>query len=923
MTPDSTTRSPLDERMLKEQMALAMVQVPTMQTTSFIVALVLCYLVQPLILPGNIVAWLAMILSIVVGRIVLHYRFRRLREASSFSGEYWHKAYLMLAFLSGIAWGLSAFLIFPAGRPELISLFVLVMASLSAATTISHSSIRLGPTAWAGPVMSFYALRCFMEGGQYGYTVGGLIIVYLFTILRYSFSHNASITSAIALKFENLELLDEVQKVNQVLRQEIADREQAEQVLRESEETFRRLFEDSADPIVLHDGTRVMDCNPATISLFGYSRERILSGNLWELSPTNQPDGSSSMAKGEAMIGLARQQGHHHFEWVHRKADGSDYSVVVMLTRITLRGSDVFHAILHDITELKQAEEALRRSKNELEVINQKLSGAIEAAREMAVQAESANKAKSEFLANMSHEIRTPLNGIVGMTGLLFETPLSPDQRKYAEIVRASSDVLLALVNDILDFTKIEARRLDFEVVDFDLRATVEDTLEMFAYRAAEKGLELVCMMGPEVPTGLRGDPGRLRQVLINLTENAIKFTDRGEVLVRVSLFSEREDKATIHCAVKDTGIGIPPDRLAVLFDPFTQVDGSTTRRHGGTGLGLAISKQLAELMGGTIGVESVQGAGSTFWFTAVFEKQAHTEAAEQIPPCNFHGMRVLVALADNSNRLLVNNHLNTWKCRFKDADSAMAAYDALCEAVLKSDPFRVALLDRQLPDMDVAELGRKIRTSPDLAGTALVLVSGLGESEEAHQGRMTDFSAVLSRPIRSSRLQECLEVVLGLRSSMSRSHALRSDPAHEAAEGAGNRRPRVLVAEDNAVNQIVVQSLIEKLGYHADVVASGREAIAALQLLPYDIVLMDCQMPEMDGFEATLIIRDPSSKVLDHRIPVIAMTALAMQGDRERCLAAGMNDYVAKPIELKTLAQMLTRWLPGTTHPVEAPDHG
>jgi PAS domain S-box-containing protein len=923
MTNDSATRRDLDERMLKAQIALAMEQVPTMQTTSFIVALVLCYIVQHLVSLGNIVSWILLILTIVVGRIVLYYRFQALGEEPSFVGAYWHNVYLMLAFLSGIAWGLSAFLIFPAGRPELISIFVLVIASLSAATTISHSSIRFGPTVWAGPAMSCYAVRCIMEGGQYGYTVGGLIVVYLFTILRYSFSHNATVTSAIALKFENLELLNEVRKVNEVLRREIADRKQAEQVLRESEETFRRLFEDSADPIVLHDGTRIIDCNPATLSLFGYSRDKILSSNLWEFSPSTQPDGLSSMAKGVEMIGLAGQQGHHHFQWVHRKADGTDYSVVVMLTRITLRGSHVFHAVLHDITEQKQAEDALQRSKSELEVINQKLSGAIEAAREMAIQAESANKAKSEFLANMSHEIRTPLNGIVGMTGLLLDTDLSPDQRKYAEVARSSTDVLLGLVNDILDFTKIEARKLDFEVMDFDLRATVEDVLEMFAYRAVEKGLELICVMGPEVPTGLRGDPGRLRQILINLMENAIKFTDRGEVLVRVGLLSESEAKATVHFAVKDTGIGIPRDRLAILFDPFTQVDGSTTRRHGGTGLGLAISKRLAELMGGSIGVESSEGAGSTFWFTAVFEEQADTEVVEQAPPCNFHGMRVLVALADDSNRLLVNTHLNACKCRFKGVATARGAFDALHDAVLRGDPFRIALLDRRLPDMDVRELGRKIRTSPDFAGTSLVLVSSLGESEERIQNQMVDFSSVLSRPIRPSRLRECLELALGWKPSANGLRQVRSGPPHGAPDSDG-KRARILVAEDNAVNQIVVQAILEKLGYHADVVGSGREAVTALQLLPYDIVLMDCQMPEMDGFEATVIIRDPSSNVLDHKVPIIAMTALAMQGDRERCLAAGMNDYVAKPIELGTLTQMLTRWLSGPTHPFEqALDHG
>jgi PAS domain S-box-containing protein len=611
------------DAILREQVCLAMKQVPTMQVASFIVALVLSYVVRGIVPHARILAWILMILSIVVCRIALYYGFRRVRERP-FAGEYWENAYLILALISGIIWGLSALIIFPAGNPGLISLFVLVIASLSAATTVSHSSIRLAPMAWAGPAMLFYALRCVIEGGEFGYTVSFLIILYLVTILRYSFTHNSSITSAITLRFENLALLEEVQKVNENLRQEITDRQQAEQVLRQSEETFRRLFEDSADPIFLFDDKWIIDCNSATLKLFGYSKEKILSHNPWELSPADQPDGSTSSGKAQEMIALAQRKGHHQFDWVHRRADGSDFPAATMLTPIILRGRHVFHATLRDITEQKEAEEALQRSKTELEKINQQLESAIESANELAAQAQLANMAKSEFLANMSHEIRTPMNGVIGMTALLLDTELTAEQREYAEMVRSSGQTLLGLINDILDFSKIEARKLDIELLDFDLRVTLEDTAEMLAVRAAEKGLELICLVEPEVPSLLRGDPGRVCQIIVNLVGNAIKFTEKGEVLIRTSLVSEDEG-VTVRFAITDTGIGIPSDRLGVLFSPFTQVDGSTTRRYGGTGLGLAISKQLAELMGGNIGVESSEGSGSTFWFTAVFEKPAQS----------------------------------------------------------------------------------------------------------------------------------------------------------------------------------------------------------------------------------------------------------------------------------------------------------
>ncbi len=426
---------------------------------------------------------------------------------------------------------------------------------------------------------------------------------------------------------------------------------------------------------------------------------------------------------------------------------------------------------IRDITRHKLFEDELKKT-------NLQLAIATEHAKEMAANAQRANASKSEFLANMSHEIRTPLNGIIGMTGMLLDTQLSAEQHEYAEIARISGEVLLSLINDILDFSKIEACRLELETLDFDLRFMLKDVVDLLALSAHEKGLEMDCFIGSDVPLLLRGDPGRLRQILVNLTGNAVKFTEKGKVMIRVILESENEGKATICFSVSDTGIGIPKSRQNILFSPFTQVDSSTTRQYGGTGLGLAISKNLAEMMGGKIGLESKEGKGSTFWFTAVLEKlPAGCESADEM-----------------------------------------------------SDKF----------------------------------------DENGAMGSLSKSQLYLKNA----------------------------------------NKIRILVAEDNPVNQKVAQAMLKKIGLRADVVANGKEAIHALQIIPYNLVLMDCQMPEMDGFEAARVIRQKGSKALNPRIPIIAMTAATMRGDREKCIQVGMSDFIAKPFQKRDLIKTLARWL-------------
>jgi len=668
--------------------------------------------------------------------------------------------------------------------------------------------------------------------------------------------------------------------------------------LESSEKRLRQILETALDAFVGMDsrGT-IVDWNAQAVATFGWCREEAL-GQLLSLMiiperyrATHEKGLRQFLVSGEGPVLNKRIE----ITALHR--DGHEFPVELTISVMQPGGMHLFTAFVRDITERKQSEQALRDAKE---------------------AAEAANEAKSTFLATMSHEIRTPMNGILGMTELVLDTDLTTEQRENLGLVRLSAESLLLIINDILDFSKIEAGKLEIEAIPFDLRESLGETMTSLSVRAHQKGLELIYDVQPDVPEALIGDPGRIRQVLINLVGNAVKFTEGGEVFVNVEEESHEDTITCLHFMVKDTGVGIPKEKQEEIFEAFSQADGSMARKYGGTGLGLAICTRLVTMMCGAMWVESQPGRGSTFHFTLRLALQDKPSVgAVPLQPEQLSDLHALIVDDNFTNRRVLTGMLTRWGMRPTAAEGGRAALQALEVAKSTGRPFPLILLDGQMPEMDGFTLAERIKNDPGLVGATIMMLTSAGHLGDAARCRELGISAYLVKPIRQGELLQAICNVLNL-STQKKAPLVTRHTLRETMN-----RARVLLAEDNAVNQTLALRLLEKRGYIVSVAGNGREALAALEKEDFDIVLMDVQMPEMDGFEATAAIRERERSRGRHT-PIVAMTAHALKGDEERCLSAGMDAYVSKPIRTNELFATIERLLgkssneTGASHVVE-----
>jgi len=677
-----------------------------------------------------------------------------------------------------------------------------------------------------------------------------------------------------------------------VFLNDITQRKQFEENLRENERKYREIYEGISELIFKHDlNGKFIESNLEFIPGFDYLQDKMNSLSVQDMMPERfRPyfrdylERIRKNGKDDGMMVIMTKDGQERIvEYKNKLISGPD-------------GQEFVQGLAVDVTERKTSEKM----------------------REAKIKAEAESRSKSDFLANMSHEIRTPLNGIIGMTELAMETRLDENQKDIIYAINRESDILLSLINDILDFSKIEAERYDLEEIPFDLRVLVEDLAGSFALRSERKGLELISFLSQDVPSLLVGDPGRLRQILANLVGNAMKFTETGEVFIKAELVEQSQDQACIRFSIKDTGIGISEDKQDTIFDIFTQADGSMTRRYGGTGLGLAISRELTKLMGGEIGVESKEGVGSTFWFTAVFPKQGGIAYPRPLEDVDLSTLRVLIVDDNETNRIILMEYLKSWGCVAIDAPDGEGAITVLRTAAALGESFDIIISDYQMPNMTGFELTKEIRTMKGIKKIPIIILTSVGNMGEGKSCRELGIQGYLTKPARRDELRRAILSVLGLSTDVDNTETIPLITRHTLAEESrGNIQ--ILLAEDYPTNQKVAMMHLKKAGYNVDLAENGQQALAACKRKQYDLVLMDIQMPVMDGYDATKKIRELEARLRDeagtigasrlNRIPIIAMTAHAMQGFKEKCLEIGMDDYISKPIRQQELFKMVDKW--------------
>ncbi|MEO8450395.1 MAG: response regulator [Gemmatimonadota bacterium] len=819
---------------------------------------------------AGLIVWMtAVIASIAVRTILLR------RPGSSFN------ALRLAAIVNAAAWGFG--LLALSGQLEL-SRLLLVMV-------IFAGLVAAGATTLAADAVSF---RCY-------------IVLMLAPLEVALFRQGLSPVPAGAATIVPLFALIVLQ-IHRVARGQILARFDAERQASRQREFLSALLESAPTAIVTVDvDDTVLSVNPSFETLFGYRPEEVMGHALNSLIvPDSGRSGAASLTErvvsGESIVAEA--------ERVRR--DGTKVTVRISAARAKGAAAGTVFVLYDDITSVRAAESKARRALEEARTI-----------------AEEGARAKSDFLANMSHEIRTPMNGVLGMAGLLLDSELDAEQREFAGTILRSGESLLAIINDILDFSKIEAGKLVIEPLSFDLRVAIEDVVDLVAPRAEEKGLTLGLRYEPGLPTRFVADAGRIRQVVLNLVGNAIKFTDRGHVLIGVARAAGSARGTVVRISIEDSGIGLSLEVQARLFQKFSQADASTTRKYGGTGLGLAISRQLAEAMGGSVGVDSQPGHGSTFWFELPLPLDL-AEPPLAPAPVELAGVRALVVDDMEVNRRVLSEQLSHWGMVPTVVPSAEAGLEAIEAAARAGTPYRIVIVDYLMAEMNGEAFGRAVRARADGSDIRLLLMTSCGNRGEGARFEAAGFDGYFVRPVRQAILEQALGAVLAGPASGRRivtRHSLaeaglprqRPEPAASPVPGAAAPRPvRVLLAEDHIVNQRLAVRMLERLGCRVDVAANGAEAVAMTTQFDYDLILMDCEMPELDGFEATAAIRNGAGR--GSRTPIIAMTANAMAGDRERCLTAGMDDYLAKPVRPAELALMVERWQGTSAHALAGP---
>jgi len=667
---------------------------------------------------------------------------------------------------------------------------------------------------------------------------------------------------------------------------DITEEKQAEDELLRQKLFFESLVSTSPVAIVVLDGAgKISSCNPAFEKLYGYSSAEVVNEDLDSLLTTPEMVTEAREITHKVTNGAVHEIGKR------KRKDGTLVDVEIFGVPIIINGKNVGSlGLYHDISDLLQARH----------------------------EAEEANIAKSEFLANMSHEIRTPMNGVIGMLELALDTQLTAEQRDFLNVSMQSAELLLGLINDILDFSKIEAKKLVLENIDFNLRNTVEDVAYTLAKKAQDKGLELACLIHPDLLSDIRGDPGRIRQIIVNLAGNAIKFTNQGEIVIRAEPLEVTDTSVKIHFSIQDTGIGIPPERQEHIFDRFTQADGSTTRKYGGTGLGLAISKQLVDLMNGQIGVISTLGEGSTFWFDITFQKQPEGKGRPlmQVSPAQLKDVHILGVDDNATNRMILTKVVEGFGCRFEVAASGEEGVQMLQTAVKAGDPFKLILLDMQMPGLDGEQTAKMIKADPALSDLKIVILTSMGQRGDAVRLEQLGCNGYLLKPVKQQVLKDMLISTIGMAEEEKPVLVTRHILSEQRRQG-----KTILLAEDNPVNQRLAIVLLQKAGYSVDAVSNGKQAVDQVKKKEYHAVLMDVQMPEMDGFDATRLIREWEKEVGGH-IPIIAMTAYALKGDQERCLQAGMDDYTMKPLNMQAFLKTIDEWTVKYADLVKTGDH-